>query len=98
LTLALQKPRRQVDTDYLNFVRGRPCLVAHCLRRGEPHHVVSRGAGGGDYTAAPLCREHHRQLHTTGLRRFEENFGLELWREVANLLGLYLEDQRRENT
>jgi hypothetical protein len=37
----------------------------HAKRRvslTEPHHLVSRGAGGSDHTAIALCREHHRMI------------------------------------
>ncbi len=34
----------------------------------HPHHVKSRGAGGGDTAdnLMPLCAEHHREIHQIG--------------------------------
>lgn len=96
MSLALPKPTRQADPVYLRFVRSHLCLVPGCQRKAEAHHVTTRGAGGGDYTAAPLCRDHHAALHNVGLVAFEDAHALNLWREVARLLGIYLESIRRE--
>jgi hypothetical protein len=46
--------------EYLDFIRQNPCIV--CGRRAEPHHMKTRGAGGSDFLAVPLCREHHTEI------------------------------------
>lgn len=80
--MTLKKPVRIVDEDLLEAVRRMPCLA--CITRqtaleargaiGEdwicshPHHVVSRGAGGGDIATnvVSLCGQHHREIHQVG--------------------------------
>lgn len=95
----LPKPYRQTDPGYLDFVRLHRCVVwPGCRRRGEAHHLTTRGAGGGDYSAVPLCREHHAQIHNVGRSQFEDAHNLNLWEQAANLLGIYLEGIRREQT
>ena len=94
--MSIPKPQRQTDPEYLKFIRLHRCIVPGCGQRSEAHHLTTRGAGGGDYTATPLCREHHAKLHTLGLALFEITFHLNVWRETAKLLGTYLE-WRREN-
>lgn len=92
----LPKPRRQVDPGYLDFIRGRVCLVPGCRRRGEAHHLTSRGAGGSDYSAVPLCRGHHAAIHNVGLDHFQRVYfvPMNLWRDAAELLAAYF--TRRE--
>jgi len=95
LSLALPKPRRQADPAYLDYVRSHFCLVPGCRRKAEAHHLVSRGAGGSDYTAVPLCREHHWAVHNAGPEHFERVVDVNLWRVAAELLADYF--TRREN-
>lgn len=61
-------------------VRARPCLCAGrgCWGPMEAAHVVSRGAGGGARDLVPLCRGHHREQHSRGVRTFAEDYGLDL--------------------
>lgn len=91
------KPQRQTDPEYLKFIRLHLCIVPGCGQRSEAHHLVTRGAGGSDYSAIPLCHEHHAKLHALGPTAFEDTFALDLWRELAGLLWIYLTDQRRES-
>ena len=55
---------------HLAFVRSRECCCAHhvrkCEGRIEAHHQVTRGAGGGDEQAVPLCSMHHALLDSPG--------------------------------
>lgn len=41
----------------------------------EPHHYVSRGAGGTDEHCVPMLHEHHMRAHSLGAVTF--------WREVG---------------
>ena len=73
---------------YLRFVREHPCIVCG-LPSTDAHHVKAKGAGSGqrnDYTAVPLCREHHSQLHQYGLTKFEAVNHVNVWQDVAWLL------------
>ena len=56
---------------HLRFVRGFECSCkSHarfpCEGRIEAHHQVTRGAGGGDEQAVPLCAFHHSLLDSPG--------------------------------
>lgn len=45
--------------------RRMPCCV--CSRRpADPHHWPTRGAGGRDSDASPLCRRCHDEFHAAG--------------------------------
>lgn len=45
---------------------------ACCGVADDSHHIVSRGAGGGDedWNLMPLCRRCHREVHTLGWVEF----------------------------
>jgi hypothetical protein len=89
----LPKPKRTVDKAFLDFIRARRCTVPGCRHseNADPHHLISRGAGGSDYTAIPLCREHHTLMHHLGKSRFEMDTGLDVWQVSARVLALYIE-------
>jgi hypothetical protein len=68
--LALNEPRRYRDREHLKFVAAQPCLVcgrrpsdAHHLRFAQPRALGRRVS---DEFTVPLCRTHHRLLHTRG--------------------------------
>jgi hypothetical protein len=67
------------DEQFLDFLRGQPCafcrnfdyLTGSGEKRCEAAHVrrVANGAGVGikpEYSAIPLCRDHHRLQHNEG--------------------------------
>ena len=62
---SLQKQLTPRDPQYLAWINTLPCAV--CFRTGpnEAHHAKSGGLGvkSSDYTAIPLCNEHHREWH-----------------------------------
>jgi hypothetical protein len=51
----------------------------------DPHHVTSRGAGGGDETVVNLCRQHHTEFHNTGRWTFQEKYGVDLTAHALQL-------------
>jgi 5-methylcytosine-specific restriction endonuclease McrA len=53
------KKERLVDKAYLAWIRTRECVVCGAPAPSEPHHVISRGAGGSDHFAIPVCRGCH---------------------------------------
>ena len=65
------------DTARLAWVRQQTCAVnryqmtrSPCSGPTEPDHLRSRGAGGGDATAIPLCGRHHTMRHNVGVHTF----------------------------
>lgn len=74
----MERPKKPPvkDPAYLDFIRSQPCYI--CEMRGEKqwfekseaHHTKTKGAGGGDDTAIPLCLMHHRERHDQGRKTF----------------------------
>ena len=69
-TLTLSEPRRYRNRAHLEFVSSQPCLLcgrrpsdAHHLRFAQPRALGRRVS---DEFTVPLCRSHHRVLHTRG--------------------------------
>lgn len=56
-----------------------------CQRIVDPAHTSNNGGGskGPDSGAVPLCRFHHRQQHSIGMREFEARYGLDLKADAA---------------
>lgn len=69
------KPKRIKDESALGTIRKMKCIV--CGLVAEPHHIKSRGAGGDDTieNLLPLCRIHHTEIHTIGLKAFKLKYG-----------------------
>lgn len=87
---SVPKPTRIHDRDHLREVAQRPCCVCVFLgekqtTRTEAHHTETRGSGGGDDTAAPLCTKHHQQWHLLGRKTFLLRFKIDVL-EVARVL------------
>jgi len=57
------KPRRYVDKAYLAYIRLKRCVVCNAPAPSVPHHVVSKGAGGGDLMTIPVCYVCHTKIH-----------------------------------
>ncbi len=74
--------------DYLSYIRSKPCLISGVLNV-DAHHLMSRGRGSAkqnDFTAIPLNRGYHQELHKIGPQAFEAKYGVNLWRESWWLL------------
>jgi hypothetical protein len=68
--LTISEPRRHRDKAHLKFVASQPCLVcgrspadAHHLRFTQPRAM---GLKVSDEFTVPLCRVHHRDVHSVG--------------------------------
>lgn len=88
-----------IDENYLNYVRLQPCLV--CAKRPvDADHLKARGweqAKRNDYSAIPLCREHHSERGQIGDVRFCDKYAIgNLWMEVFYLVSGYLAMRRPE--
>ena len=95
---AMPKTRRRRDKRHLEFVSSQPCLVcgrspadAHHLRFAE-HAALSRKVS--DEFTVPLCRIHHRELHSRGdekawwaeLKIEPSRVAQQLWSETLSLM------------
>ena len=68
--LTISEPRRLRDKAHLKFVAAQPCLIcarspadAHHLRFTQPRAM---GRKVSDEFTVPLCRTHHREIHSFG--------------------------------
>jgi hypothetical protein len=61
--------------------------VHECYGRIDPHHVSSRGAGGGDHQVAPLCRKAHDlgESPNWSWLRFKAEYGVDLEKMAEQL-------------
>ena len=79
------KPCRSHVPDFRAWIREHGRCVVCRSRNVDPHHVRSRGAGGGDReNIVPLCRLHHDEVGRLGRPSFEAKYRVEL-RAVAGL-------------
>jgi ERF superfamily len=68
--LTFSEPRRLRDKAHLKFVGSQPCLI--CARSpADAHHLKftqprAMGRKVSDEFTVPLCRTHHRDIHTFG--------------------------------
>lgn len=82
------KQIREIDEGYLEYIKQQPCLITG--QKAEPHHTVSRGAGGSDYLAIPLNREKHTECEMIGKNTFQEKYNLNFNKEIIRLLIGYI--------
>lgn len=81
--------KRYRNQAYINWVKTLPCSIHYCRLEpcGDAHHLKGVGnmSGGGltapDWTAMPLCREHHNQMHNRA------EWWLDQWEHIARTLG-----------
>jgi len=88
--IPVPKPTRIHDEAWLDEIRAMPCCVCvhlniQQLYVTDPNHTKTKGSGGGDDTAAPMCRLHHDEWHDIGKERFAQKYGIDP-REVAKRL------------
>ena len=83
------------DETYLQFIRQQRCAVPVCRQIPDAHHLDSRGAGGSDYSAVPLCRQCHSELHSIGHFQFENKWGIDLWKEAWALTLEYFKKEKK---
>ena len=63
--MILAKPKRITNRAYLKWVKSFNCAMSspECVLPVDPHHTTPVSLGGSDYTAIPLCRKHHDEVH-----------------------------------
>jgi len=67
------------DKNNVEFVKTLRCVVCG-MGNVDCHHIVSRGAGGGDElkNLLALCRKHHTEIHAIGRETFHAKYNLVL--------------------
>ena len=82
----IPKPKRIIDDKYREFVCKHPCCAPRCFNPSEPHHLITKGAGGHDYFCVPLCRNHHQEIGDCGRETFQKRHDINLWEVTTKLL------------
>ena len=97
-----QKIKREIDLDYLAYLRSQPCVVwldcigVDCEGDIVVHQIPTVGAGGSDLTAIPMCVKHHAEIHKVGKGLFQKTYRIDLNREKINLLTSYIKKLKAE--
>jgi len=85
--------------DYLDYIRSLPCRICD-TNPVDPHHTETGGVGmkGSDFTAIPLCRTHHDELHSGGVKTFQQLHGIMIMeKEILAVLVPWCEVQALED-
>ena len=98
------KPKRIIDLELLETVRRLPCIACsqanpEAAREAilnppdesisHTHHLISRGAGGGDTATnvMPLCFRCHTEIHKIGLIQMAKKYRTVFnWAQSAGLI------------
>jgi len=91
MKIGVLKPKRFKSALYLDFIRALPCMFCHSPPPSDPHHVTTRGAGGSDLTAVPVCRKHHIEVGQIGKWEMEKRYGVTWDRCQFSLLQEFIE-------
>lgn len=87
---------QSTNTDFVGphaeFIRSLPCTICWSPGPNDPHHVETRGAGGGESDLIPLCRNHHNEFHRQGKAFFQTKYKIDLGK-----IARYLWNWRQEN-
>tara|TARA_R100000278_G_scaffold602_4_gene1367 strand:+ start:3886 stop:4158 length:273 start_codon:yes stop_codon:yes gene_type:complete len=85
-----------IDTkEYLKYIKSQHCLICGGTPV-DPDHLEAIGMGNNrnkqtpkDFSCIPLCREHHQDRHGMGIKRFNEHYRIDVWKEAFKLLRRY---------
>lgn len=95
----VKKEKREINEDYLSFIRALPCLVNNeeCFGIVHAHHHDRKSQLGSDYSAVPLCFNHHHKLHSAGVKYFSNRYKIDFESQIKRLLVLYkLKSHKKE--
>ena len=85
-----------IDTkDYIKYIKSQFCGVCG-TSPVDPDHLETIGMGNSrkkpslkDLSCVPLCRVHHTERHQLGIKRFNELYRIDLWKDAFVLLRRY---------
>jgi hypothetical protein len=97
--MLLLKTERHRSPRHLSWLRTLPCSVPGCEGEMIQAHHIRKGAGvalkPSDQYSAPICMEHHAEIHQIGSRTFEVRYQVDLSSIAAKL---WMESNRRVTT
>ncbi|MAH50663.1 hypothetical protein CMI37_32890 [Candidatus Pacearchaeota archaeon] len=87
---------KSYSLDYLDYVRKQNCCVTG-QQMPDVHHLEAIGTRGGrkepnqrHFSAIPLCRDLHIEVHQIGLHKFQEKHNIQLWKEAYYYVAKWL--------
>jgi len=87
------KPKRFVCNSFLIWVREHACFICHSVNV-DAHHTRTKGSGGDDTTAVPLCRKHHQEWHAIGNLAFQKQYQFLMAEIRVELLEGFIKERR----
>lgn len=93
------KPKRYENKEYREYIKQQPCCVTGMMivnqdtgkTESDPHHTISKGAGGGDLSCVPLLHELHQECHSTGQETFQKKYEVNFKEVRLKLLEKWIE-------
>jgi hypothetical protein len=95
------KITKKITDEYISYIKSIRCIIAGCSSMDtDPDHLQHRGMGGAgkggtstgtiiDFYTIPLCRIHHSERHNSGIKKFEQDHKVNLWKEACVLSNRY---------
>jgi len=74
----LSKPIKLKNEKHLKWIRSRACVVSGIEDGVEAHHVQRKSQTLNDYLTVPLTKNHHQELHTGGVEKFQDSHAISL--------------------
>jgi hypothetical protein len=96
------KSKRYKNEAYREYIKQQPCCITGMIMVNEatgktesdPHHTVSKGAGGSDLSCVPLLHELHVECHNIGQETFQEKYDINFKEIRLKLLEQWIEEGR----
>jgi len=93
-----KKSRKKLRNDYKSWAKKRPCLVNNIVGVDGHHIRMKHNCGMGlkppDEYIIPLDHELHMELHTMGVKSFEEKYSISLEKELVKLHNKFVEEMQ----
>lgn len=74
--------------EYLEYIKEQSCCISG-TKDIDAHHLEAVGMGQNrkkpnqkHFTAVPLSRELHTEVHQIGINKFQEKYNVQLWQEA----------------
>ena len=85
----------------MEYISSMGCLVCG-QSNPDRDHLETVGMGGNrdkdiweHFSCIPLCRIHHTERHS-GMKKFEERYRINLWKEAFRILRRWLKYERNQ--
>ena len=87
----LSKTPPMLSKKYFDWIKTQPCIISGQLG-SDGHHVIYKSQSKNDYSAVPLLRKYHNELHDHkhGVEGFEEDYSVNLNEAIIAKLMEYI--------